>query len=361
MITFVQGNLFQANAEALVNTVNTVGVMGKGIALQFSRSFPEIVKPYEIACKSGELTVGKVQTVPLTVLDGPKYIINFPTKKHWKGNSRLEYIETGLRSLIDEIRRLNIRSIAVPPLGCGLGGLSWNDVKSRIESVLGQLDDVKVLVFEPAGKPAANEMKASSKKPDMSPGRAALIGLMKRYLAPLLDFEVTLLELHKLMYFLNLAGDVQKLEFEKGMYGPYSKNLRHVLNDIEGHYTSGFGDASEEPGKVLELLPGAAEEAELFLKSYQETQSRFKEVEDLIHGFEDAFGMELLATVHWVASEEMGIDKSVESAIHLVHAWNERKQRIFSSSQIKIAFDRLSQRKWLNKQISIRPSDSKSK
>lgn len=157
MISFVRGNLFQADVEALINTVNTVGVMGKGIALQFSRSYPEIVKPYELACKSGELTIGQVQTIPLSVFNGPKYIINFPTKKHWKDVSKLEYVDQGLASLVAEIQRLNIKSVAVPPLGCGLGGLRWADVKSRIESVLGTLNDVRVLVYEPGDKPNAYE------------------------------------------------------------------------------------------------------------------------------------------------------------------------------------------------------------
>ena len=340
--------MFEADVDALVNTVNTVGVMGKGIALQFSRAYPEIVKPYKDACESGQLSLGKVFTIKLAMLEGPRYVINFPTKKHWKGNSKLEYIESGLASLVEEIRRLGIKSIAVPPLGCGLGALRWSDVKERIEATLGSLADVKVLVFEPSGKPPAAKMKTATNKPRMSAGRAILLGLMRRYLDPLMDDAVTLLELHKLMYFVKEAGEVPKLKFEKGLYGPYATNLRHVLTEIEGHYVTGFGDASEEPGKVLELMPGAVEQAEGFLRSKPTTQACFQRVEELIAGFETAYGMELLASVHWVATHERVPAQTAEAAVRSVHEWNDRKRKTFAPNHIVVAWDRLVEKVWLN-------------
>jgi O-acetyl-ADP-ribose deacetylase (regulator of RNase III) len=343
MIEFVKGNLFEANVDALVNTVNTVGVMGKGIALQFSRAFPEIMKPYKAACKAGELEVGTVQTIELKLLDGPKYIINFPTKKHWKGNSKIEFIQSGLKSLVSEIERLGIKSIAIPPLGCGLGGLKWTDVKSEIELATEALSDVKIVVYEPAGKPAASKMKTATKKPNMSPGRAALLGLMKRYVSALMDDAVTLLELHKLMYFLKESGEVPKLKFVKGRYGPYSTNLRHVLTDLEGHYITGFGDASEEPGKVLEPMEGAVDQAETYLESKRDTLDCLNRVGDLIDGFETAYGMELLASVHWVATNDDKQATSKEEAVEYVHAWNPRKKNTFAEKHIYVAWDRLTQ------------------
>ncbi|NQU20355.1 MAG: macro domain-containing protein [Candidatus Nealsonbacteria bacterium] len=347
MINFLKGNMFEADVEALVNTVNTVGVMGKGIALQFSRAFPEIMKPYKDACESGQLEIGSVFTVKLSMLEGPKYVINLPTKKHWKGKSKIEFIQSGLQALVDEIQRLGIRSVAVPPLGCGLGGLRWDDVKREIESALGELSDVDVLVFEPAGKPPASRMKTATKRPKMSPGRAALLGLMRRYVAALMDDEVTLLELHKLMYFLKEAGEVPKLHFVKGRYGPYSTNLRHVLTDIEGHYITGFGDASEEPGKVLEPMPGAVKKAEKFLKTQPKTLECFHRVEDLIDGFETAYGMELLASVHWVAKHEQSPAKTCDDGIRMVHDWNPRKRDTFAPEHIRVAWERLSLMAWL--------------
>ncbi len=347
MIKFSKGNLFEAEVEALVNTVNTVGVMGKGIALQFSRAFPEIMKPYKNACKSGKLEVGNVFTVRVSMLEGPKYIINFPTKKHWKGDSKIEFIQSGLQSLKDEIERLGIKSVAIPPLGCGLGGLRWSDVKREMESILAELTDVEVLVYEPAGAPAAAKMKTATKKPNMTPGRAALLGLMRRYLAQLMDDAVTLLELHKLMYFMQEAGEPLKLRFVKGTYGPYAENLRNVLVAIEGHFLSGFGDATEEPGKVIEPMEGAVEKAEQFLQTKPTTLNHFHRVQSLIDGFETAYGMELLASVHWVAKHEESPAQSFEEATQRVHEWNQRKRDTFPPAHIKVAWDRLAQTNWL--------------
>ncbi len=347
MIEITRGNLLEADVEALVNTVNTVGVMGKGIALQFKRAFPENFEAYEAASRKGELDVGRVLTVRLQRLGNPRWVINVPTKKHWKGKSRLEYIEAGLAALVAEVRRLGIRSVAVPPLGCGLGGLKWSDVLPRIRDAFAPLDDVEVLVYEPAGKPPARSMKTVSPKPRMTAGKAALLGLMRQYMLPLMDDAVTLLELHKLMYFMQEAGEDLRLQFVKGTYGPYAKNLRHVLTQIEGHYVVGFSDASEEPGKILEPLPGAFEEAEAFLKARPETLARFERVESLIDGFETAYGMELLGSTHWVARHDAPPATTVSDVVTQVHTWNERKRGSFPAEHIRVAWERLDKEAWL--------------
>ncbi len=349
MIEFKRGNLFEAEVEALVNTVNTVGVMGKGIALQFCKSFPEIMQPYKDACEKKTLSVGTVQTIQLPFLEGmagPKYVINFPTKKHWKSDSKIEFVQSGLKALREEIERLQIKSIAVPPLGCGLGGLNWGDVRHEIETSLGDLSEVDVFVYEPVGKPKAAAMKSAPKKPNMTPGRAALLGLMRRYMVPMMDDAVTLLELHKLMYFMQEAGEPLRLDFVKGKYGPYATNLRHVLNAIEGHFVTGFGDASEEPGKVLDPSPTAIEKAENYLESKPATRTRIGKVESLIDGFETAYGMELLASVHWVAKHEDNSARSPEQAVTLIHDWNDRKRESFLSEHIQVAWDRLAAKEW---------------
>lgn len=352
MIVFKRGNLFEAEVDALVNTVNTVGVMGKGIALQFSRQFPEIMPAYEAACEEGTLKVGTVQTIKLSLLggmSGPQYVINFPTKQHWKGNSKIEYVETGLQALKAEIEKLGIKSIAIPPLGCGLGGLSWGEVRKSIEDALRDMNDVEIQVFEPAGKPDAKVMKAATTAPKMTAGRAALLGLMRRYMIPLMDDAVTLLELHKLMYFMQVSGESLRLEFVKGKYGPYATNLRHVLNAIEGHFLTGFGDASEEPGKVLEPMPGAIDQAENFLKakSRAATLERFNRVESLMEGFETAYGLELLSSVHWVAKYEDSPARDSDQAVTLIHQWNERKRESFPQPHIEVAWNRLESAGWL--------------
>lgn len=158
MMEIAHGDILTANAEALVNTVNCVGVMGRGIALQFRKAFPENFSVYERACERGEVRPGKMLVFETGLLTGPRYIINFPTKRHWKGKSRMEDIETGLPALLDEIKKRGIRSVAVPPLGCGLGGLDWNKVRPKIVHAFESLPEVRVLLFEPSGAPKAHEM-----------------------------------------------------------------------------------------------------------------------------------------------------------------------------------------------------------
>ena len=177
--------------------------------------------------------------------------------------------------------------------------------------------------------------------PKMTLGRAALVGLMNCYLRGLLDPFVTLLEVHKLMYFMQAAGEPLKLQFA---YGPYAENLRHVLNAIEGHLVSGYADGGDVPDKELELVPGAFEDAHAFLESAPETQARFERVSALIEGFESSFGLELLSTVHWIASEEKILD--FDDIVNRTYAWSERKKQ-FSQRQIKIAFDILSEKDWI--------------
>ena len=150
MIQIAKGNLLVAPVDALVNTVNTKGIMGKGIALQFKQAFPAMFRDYEKACKAGEVQLGKMHVFDRGGLAGaPHWIVNFPTKGHWRERSRLTDIETGLEDLVTTIRRLGIRSIAIPPLGCGNGGLNWTDVRPRIEAAFTNLPDVNVLLFEP--------------------------------------------------------------------------------------------------------------------------------------------------------------------------------------------------------------------
>ena len=150
MVQIRQGDLLVAPVEALVNTVNTKGIMGKGIALHFKRAFPAMFRDYAMACKAGRVRLGKMHLFDLGGLKGgPRWIINFPTKGHWREQSRLIDIESGLEDLVDAVRRLGIRSIAIPPLGCGNGGLNWTDVRPRIEAAFKNLPDVRVLLFEP--------------------------------------------------------------------------------------------------------------------------------------------------------------------------------------------------------------------
>lgn len=345
MIEYQHGNILHADVEAIVNTVNCVGVMGRGIALQFRKEFPDNFTAYKSACDRNELHPGRMFVFDLNALQNPRFVVNFPTKRHWKGKSRIEDINAGLKALIEEVTARGIRSIAIPPLGCGLGGLNWAEVRPLIDAAFRQLPEVTVLVFEPSGAPAAAEMAKTKNAPEMTVGRAALVGLMRRYLAAVMDPFVSLLEIHKLMYFMQEAGEPLKLQFAKAHYGPYAENLRHVLSLIEGHFTSGYGDAEDNPEKQIELLPKATARAETFLQAHPQTQARFERVGDLIEGFETPFGMELLATVHWVCRQEQA--SSPDMAVSKVHAWNDRK-RAFAEPHVRLAWQVLQAKGWLS-------------
>jgi O-acetyl-ADP-ribose deacetylase (regulator of RNase III) len=343
MIEYKKGDILREDVEALVNTVNCVGIMGRGIALQFKNAFPENFKSYVVACERHEVQPGRMLVFKTGRLTNPKYIINFPTKRHWRGKSRIEDIEAGLVALVNEIRSRDIQSIAIPPLGSGLGGLEWSNVRPRIERVLRELPNIRVVVFEP-NDVSETRRNYSSNVPKMTAGRAALVGLMNRYLAGLLDPFITLLEVHKLMYFMEESGEPLRLKFAKGLYGPYAENLRHVLKAVEGHLVSGYADGGDAPDKQLRLVPGAIDDAASFLQTHAETQDRLVKVSELVEGFESPFGLELLSTVHWVASREGA--ESLADILKMTYTWNERKRR-FSERQIKVALDVLSQKEWI--------------
>lgn len=344
MIETTSGDILTADAEALVNTVNCVGIMGRGIALQFRKAFPDNFKAYEAVCQRGELQPGKMFIFETGNLTNPRYVINFPTKRHWKGKSQLADIESGLKALVSDIRRLGVHSIAIPPLGCGQGGLDWGEVRPRIELALATVPDVRVLLYGPTGAPPSTAEKVSDEVPRMTSGRAALVGLMQRYLRGLMDPFISLLEVHKLMYFMQVAGEPLNLRYVKAPYGPYAENLRHLLLAVEGHFTAGYTDGVDDPEKQLELVPGAVVEADQFLAGHQNTQHRFDRVADLVTGFETPFGLELLSTVHWVSSEEGA--KTLETATASTFEWNERKRR-FSPQQIALALHVLQDKGWL--------------
>ena len=317
--------------------------MGRGVALQFKSAFPENFKAYAAACQREAVQPGRMFVFETGHLTTPRYVINFPTKRHWRGKSRMDDIEAGLAALVEVIRDRHIRSVALPPLGSGLGGLAWVEVKARIEAALRPLSEVRVIVFEPRGAPSADKMTRPREVPKMTAGRAALVELMHRYLDGLLDPFVTLLEVHKLMYFMQAAGEPLHLRFRQAPYGPYAENLRHVLQIIEGHLVSGYADGGDAPDKQLELVPGAVDEATAFLAQHHETRSRFDRVAELVEGFESPAGLELLATVHWVMTHEAL--RSLDDVVARTHAWNPRKRQ-FTARQVGIAVNVLARKAW---------------
>jgi O-acetyl-ADP-ribose deacetylase (regulator of RNase III) len=343
-ITLTTGDLLDQRVDAIVNTVNTVGVMGKGIALQFKRKWPANAKAYEAACKRKEVVPGKMFVFDNGGLVEPKFIINFPTKRHWRQPSRMADIEAGLEDLLAQIKQLGIRSIAIPPLGCGNGGLDWDEVRPRIEAALNQLPDVDVRLFAPNDVEGVRELVPEAAKPKMTAGRAAILKLLSIYRE--MRYPLTQLEVQKLTYFLTKAGqNLGALLFKKHTYGPYASALRHVLTKMDGAYLHGVGDGTK-PSEIT-IVPSALNEAETFFESQQdiETAQRVDKIARLIDGFETPYGMELLATVHWVAAN--GSNAEFDEIVRRVHAWNGRKRQIMKPAHIKSAYDRLAAEGWI--------------
>ena len=198
MVTFEQGNLLEADVEALVNTVNTVGVMGKGIALMFKERFPENFREYAAACRAGEVQLGKMFVTENEDLVGPKWVVNFPTKEHWRSRTKLEWIELGMRDLLRVVEDRGIRSIAVPPLGCGNGGLDWRVVKPAIEAALGEVEGLEARVFEPTVQYQNVRKRTGVQK--LTPARALVAEMVRRYCV--LGMGCTVLEVQKLAWFI---------------------------------------------------------------------------------------------------------------------------------------------------------------
>jgi O-acetyl-ADP-ribose deacetylase (regulator of RNase III) len=351
MIIFTSGNLLEANAEALVNTVNTVGVMGKGIALMFKERFPYNYKAYLAAAKAGDIHVGQMFIVEVNQLGGPRWIVNFPTKKHWRPPSRIEWIEAGLEDLRRFLIENKVKSVAIPPLGAGNGGLDWAEVRTRIEAALSTLDGVDVFVFVPT--PKYQNVAKRHGVDRLTPARALIAELVRRYWV--LGMECSLLEVQKLAWFLersieHLAPDNPlDLRFEANKYGPYADRLRHLLNGLDGSYLHCDRRISDaEPMDVINFEDSHNDFLQLYLKGdeFKPYRAALDHTAALIAGFESPYGMELLATVDWLLSKEdcepsvTGIQKGIQNW-PAGSAAAARKSRIFSERDIRIALERL--------------------
>jgi len=351
MIRFTTGNLLDAKAEAVVNTVNTVGVMGKGIALMFKEAFAENFLSYEAACKRNEISVGHMFVTERQNLLGPRWIINFPTKKHWRYPSKMEWITTGLEDLKRVIVENGIRSIALPPLGSGNGGLNWQDVRPRIEEALGSLPDVEVTVYEPTQQYQNVSKRAGVEK--LTPARALVVELVRQYWV--LGMECTLLEIQKLAYMLERVilerglPNPLNLQFSAQRYGPYAERLKHLLNALDGSYLhceKRLADAS--PFDIIWFDDAKRDHVTAFLttpeaKTYK---AALEATGALIDGFQSPLGMELLATVDWLLYRKLA-KPDANSVRAALHEWpggegsGERKARLFDDRLIAVALDRL--------------------
>lgn len=350
MITYLQGNLLDAEVEALVNTVNTVGVMGKGIALMFKERFPQNMQEYAQACKAGDVQTGRMFVTKTGELMGPKWVVNFPTKQHWKAKSKIEWIESGLEDLRRFIEENSLQSIAIPPLGAGNGGLDWQEVKPLLERALDDLEGVNILVFEPTAKYQNVSKKSGVNK--LTPARALVAELVRRYW--ILGMECSLLEIQKLAWFLQRVIDAKgldnqlKLDFEANYYGPYANNLAHLLNALDGSYLQ--ADKRIPDSQPLDVIAFNDNKKD-FVEAYLTTEAKaflpaLEKTSQLIDGFESPFGMELLSTVDWLVVKE-GCELTLASIKDGMarwaagKRWAERKLNLFDDKSLQIAIDRL--------------------
>ncbi|NJK45005.1 MAG: macro domain-containing protein [Pleurocapsa sp. SU_196_0] len=342
MIEFVRGDLLQAPTEALVNTVNTVGVMGKGIALQFKRQFPKNFKAYEQACKHRNVRVGKMFVVDNGLLSQPRWIINFPTKEHWRSPTRVEFITSGLEDLKHVIQTLGIRSIAIPALGCSNGGLEWSVVKPLIEQALGSLEGVFIQVFEPL-PPEVDlpPLRPLNRTLNFTLFRAALVKVFALY--AVFGDDLGRLEAQKLAYFLTQAGLDTKLVFTKNQFGPFAERLNHSLIDMEGQFIEGYGDRQRT--SHIRVLPGVLDDAQAVLETDSSALEAVRRTLEVAAGFETPIGMELLASTHWLVHHEAA-QNPAQVYDHL-QTWNEHKTR-FTLSDIQQAWEQLDGLGWFN-------------
>jgi len=345
MITYHTGDLLQAPVEALVNTVNTVGVMGKGIALQFKERFPINLREYNKACKDGTLVIGTLLTVRDNSLDkGEQWIINFPTKVDWKHKSSYSYIKSGLEELVRVIIKHDIKSIGIPPLGCGNGGLSWDKVRPLMEEYLGLLNDVEVHIYEPNDAVKAVLQQQDQRKPvKLTPGKAIFLYSMFAYEAS--GEAASLFVANKLAYFVQRLGEDLKLRFKADRYGPYADGVRHVLYALNGSYLKGLEQQTIKAFEPILLQYDKLSEVRTFVNRElnEQQRERLAQMLKLISGFESALSLEVLATVAFVMQEHPSYNEG--QILDAVQQWSERKKVIMTERYVSIAYQRLEEYK----------------
>jgi len=350
MLHFTTGNLLEARAQALVNTVNTVGVMGKGIALMFKERFDDNYRQYAAACKGKRVRTGHMFVTQPAELDGPRWIVNFPTKQHWRSPSRLEWVAEGLQDLRKFLIENQVRSVAIPPLGAGNGGLDWAAVRPEIERALGDLTDVEITVFEPTQQ-YQNVAKRTGVE-ELTPARALIAELVRRYWV--LGMECSLLEIQKLAWFLERTierhshtSNPLNLKFAANKFGPFAPDLSHLLNRMDGSYLRCEKRiADSNPFDVIWFDDTRKDLVQAYLQSEaKEFLPALEETAMLIDGFESPFGMELLATVDWLLAKDH-VEATVAAVRDGLKRWPlpgaaQRKAKLFNDEAIGIALERL--------------------
>ncbi len=337
MIKYITGDIFESTAEALVNTVNTVGVMGKGIALQFKKLYPGNYNEYRRACKNGELTVGNLLiTTDSNIESGDRIIINFPTKTDWRKSSEYSYIETGLDALVREITDRNIKSVAIPPLGAGNGGLEWTRVKSLIEDRLKDID-ARIFVYEPNAR-IKEHLKTERVK--LTGGRALLLYVLYDLVRN--GSFVSEFAGEKICYFLQRFGAEKyfKLEYTPHFYGPYSGKVRFVLAALNGSYLMGYSDMDKKPFEPLTLIADGYDDVVSYIENNPSLKSIGDRTMKFLEGFYSDFSLELLSSVDYIINKEKTLDSDL--IYGKLCGWNDRKRSMFDNKEyIELAVNKL--------------------
>lgn len=336
MIKYVTGNLFDSDASALVNTVNLVGVMGKGVALQFKQLYPENYRAYRHACKNGGIGIGQLFVTRETELTGERLIINFPTKTDWRRPSEYEYIRSGLQDLRRLIEQKKITSIALPPLGAGNGGLNWIRVKAMIEDMLGDVS-CDITVYEPTGA-IMEHMK--SERISLTGARALLLYMLFNLVRN--GEFVSEFSSEKICYFLQRFGarDLFRLDFKPYYYGPYSGKVRYVLNALNGNYIMGYSAMDKKPFEPLSLVADSYEDICRIIESDLRLKTVAARTAAFLDGFYSDYSLELLSTIDFLQQQYGKL--TPEEVSHRLSAWSDRKQSMFSDMRvIALALDHL--------------------
>ena len=326
MIKYITGDILESNADALINTVNTVGVMGKGIALQFKKAYQNNYKSYVEACKRNEIEIGKVFIVKdSNLISGTKYIINFPTKKDWRKPSEYSFIDAGLDDLVRVLKEYKIKSVAIPPLGAGNGGLEWEKVKKIIERKLENLD-VEITVFEPT-----QNIKEQLKKERVKLTDARALLLYVLYDLVKNGEYVSEFSSEKVCYFLQRFGAKKyfNLDFSPNFYGPYSGKVRFVLNVLNGSYLMGYSDMNKKPFEPLTLMSDGYDVVKAHIESNSELNSIAKKTIDFLTGFYSDFALELLSSIDFITTNQNSFEKELIN--RQLENWSDRKRSIFSN------------------------------
>jgi O-acetyl-ADP-ribose deacetylase (regulator of RNase III) len=341
MIHFTKGNMMTSTAEALVNTVNTVGVMGKGIALQFKEEFPANFAIYKTACSSGHLVPGKLLITREINSQGiEKTIINFPTKLHWRNPSKYEYIRDGLAELAKALHEYNIKSIAIPPLGCGNGGLNWDIVRNMITETL-EKTNVEIYIYEPnTNIKQALQIQSTSKDIKLTPSRGLITYAMYYYDS--LGEDCSLFVANKLAYFLQRQGSqaFANIKFQAHHYGPYSHKIDHLIYGLNGSYIKGFEQMNATAFEPLTMQHERRDEISKYVRTLNvQEQNSLKATINLISGFESTLALEILASVDFIRQQNPGIN--LADTITAIQNWSDRKTKLFKDEYIQIAYDHL--------------------